>query len=258
MDNLKNITIGVVTYNNADEIGELLDSITECSSFHDLTVYLYDNASTDNTAGVVKEKYPWVRLIKGKKNLGFGRAHNEIIKLVKSKYHIIVGPDVNIHTDTITDAVKYLDDNPDIAVLTPFVLNPDGTQQYLPKRNPKLKYLLGGTFENKFKWAARLRAEYTLKDKVITEPIDVEFCTGAFMFTRTDMLIGVGGFDDRYFLYSEDADLTRKLRSIGRAVYVPNIRITHKWHRDNRRWRKKTFWIALHSNIKYMMKWSKM
>jgi GT2 family glycosyltransferase len=67
VDNLKNITIGVVTYNNADEIGELLDSITECSSFHDLTVYLYDNASTDNTAGVVKEKYPWVRLIEGKK-----------------------------------------------------------------------------------------------------------------------------------------------------------------------------------------------
>lgn len=252
--NQKKITASIVTYNNADEIDMLMTSLEKSSSFDDMVIYVIDNASQDNTTRLIREKYPWAKLIKNKKNIGFGCAHNKVINCINSKYHIIINPDINLPVDTIAQAVAFMDENPDIAVIMPSVLNTDGTQQFLPKRNPSFKFLLGGMFENRFSWGKRLREEYTRKNESITEPTDVEFCTGAFMFTRTEMLQAVGGFDEHYFLHFEDADLTRELRKVGRAVYNPNIKVIHKWHRENKKINK-SFWVALKSMFVYMKKW---
>lgn len=251
--NQKEITVSIVTYNSADEIDILMTSIETCSSFDAMTVFVVDNASHDDTVSLIKNKYPWARVIKNSENLGFGRAHNLVIRNVNSKYHIIVNPDISLPAHTIERAVAFMDNNPDVAILTPYVANVDGTQQFLPKRNPTFKYLIGGVLENQFEFCRKLRDEYTMKNKVIREPIDVEFCTGAFMFTRTKALRGVRGFDERYFLHFEDADLTRELKKIGRAVYNPEILVTHKWHRENK---GKSFWVALKSMFVYMKKWS--
>lgn len=250
----KDVTVSIVTYNSKDEIDILMQSLQACSYFEKMTIYVIDNASSDGTAKYIKEIYPWVRVIESKENLGFGRGHNLAIKNVKSKYHIIVNPDIYIPNTTIEDAINYIDANNDIAVVTPFVMNVDGTQQFLPKKNPSMKYMIGGMFENKFAFCKRLRDEYTLKNEVITSPIDVEFCSGAFMITRTEALHKVGGFDEIYFLHFEDADLTRKLREVGRAVYNPEIKVIHKWHRENKKINK-SFWIALKSMLIYMKKW---
>ncbi len=252
--NEKQITASIVTYNSADEIDILMMSIQECSSFEEMTVYVIDNASKDNTVEHIKKEYPWARVVKSKENLGFGRGHNLVINNVHSKYHFIVNPDISVPVDTIKNAIVYMEANQDIAVLTPYVMNVDGTQQFLPKKNPCMKYMIGGMFENRFKFCKKLREEYTLQNKVITSPIDVEFCTGAFMITRTEALHKVGGFDDRYFLHFEDADLTRELRKVGRAVYNPSIKVTHKWHRENKKINK-SFWVAFKSMFIYMRKW---
>lgn len=248
------ITASIVAYNSADEIDILMTSLQSCSSFEEMTIYVIDNGSKDDTVTHIKKNYPWARVIESKENLGFGRGHNLAIKNVHSKFHLIVNPDISVPSDTIKDAIAYMEANPDITVLTPYVMNIDGTQQFLPKKNPSMKYMIGGMFENKFKFCKKLREEYTLQDKVITSPIDVEFCTGAFMITRTEALHKVGGFDERYFLHFEDADLTRELRKVGRAVYNPNIKVTHKWHRENKKINK-SFWVALKSMFIYMNKW---
>lgn len=254
-ENEKEITASIVTYNSADEIDILMMSIQKCTSFEEITIYVIDNASHDETISLIRKKYPWARVIESKENLGFGRGHNLAIKNIHSKYHIIVNPDISVTADTIAKAVHYMEKNPDIAVMTPFVMNVDGTQQFLPKKNPSMKYMVGGMFENKFKFCKKLREEYTLQNTDVSSPIDVEFCTGAFMVTQTAALHEVGGFDERYFLHFEDADLTRELRRVGRAVYNPNIRVTHKWHRENKKINK-SFWVALKSMFIYMGKWS--
>ena len=118
-----------------------------------------------------------------------------------------------------------------------------------------MKYMIGGFLEKYSKRCAKLRNEYTLKDQIIVRPIDVEFCSGCFMITRTEALLRIGGFDERYFLHFEDADLTRELKKIGRTVYNPDIEVVHKWERDNRKINK-SFWIALKSMFIYMKKWS--
>lgn len=251
---VKKITVSIVTYNSADEIDILMESLQSCSSFNDMTVFVVDNASKDNTVEYIRENYPWVRLIVSKENLGFGAGHNLVINNVQSDYHLIVNPDISVTENAIRDSVKYLHDHPDISVMTPFVMNVDGTQQFLPKKNPSMKYMIGGMFENKFDFCKKLREDYTLQNQSVTTPIDVEFCTGAFMVTRTDSLHKVGGFDERYFLHFEDADLTRELRKVGRAVYNPDIKVTHKWHRENKKINK-SFWVALKSMFIYMEKW---
>ncbi len=250
----KDITVSIVTYNSGDEINILLDSIEKCSSFKELSVFVVDNNSKDNTVEIIKKQYPWVNLIENKENLGFGKAHNLVIRNVESKYHIVANPDIQIFEDTIEKAVSYLKSNNDVSIVTPFVLNTDGTQQFLPKEYPSMKYMIGGMFEKYFKFCKKLRDEYTWKNKKITQPTEVNFCTGAFMICNTSSLHKVNGFDERYFLHFEDADLTRELKKVGKAIYNPNIKVIHKWHRENKKINK-SFWVALKSMFIYMKKW---
>lgn len=256
VDSEEELTLSIVTYNSAEEISTLMESLKTCNYFDKMKVYIVDNASSDNTVEILRKDYPWAYVFESKENLGFGKGHNIVINHVKSKYHIIVNPDIRVDVDTFNKAIEYMDANPDVVVVTPFVLNTDGTQQFLPKKNPSMKYMIGGMFENYSKICKKLREEYTLQNKDITKPIDVEFCSGCFMITRTEALHQVGGFDDIYFLHFEDADLTRELRKVGRAVYNPDITVTHKWERDNKKINK-SFAVALKSMFIYMKKWNK-
>lgn len=248
----KGITCGIVTYNSAEEINVALSSLVERIDEKD--IYVFDNASTDETVSIIKEKFPEVNLIESKSNLGFGAGHNQILKEINSNYHIIVNPDIEIKEDTINELEECLNKNEDVICATPLILNMDGTEQKLPKRYPKIKYFIGGRLENKFKFAKKLRSEYTRSDERLTELADIEFCSGCFMFVRTNALLKIGGFDERYFLHFEDADLTRMLQKKGRTVYYPKAIVIHKWKRDNVK-NKKIAKIALQSMFKYFMKW---
>lgn len=247
------ISASIVTYNSEDEIEIVLNSLMN-SKTDNLEVTVVDNASTDNTCSIVETKFKNVRLIKSATNLGFGAGHNLALKGVESDYHIFVNPDISVEENQIKAMVDYMEANPGVVVLTPKVLNEDGTEQFLPKKYPKIKYLLGGKFENKGKIFYKWRSEYTLRDVEVVEPIHIDFCTGCFMFCRTDALLSVGGFDERYFLHFEDADLTREMQKLGETMYVPSVYVTHKWHRDNAG-NKKIRKIAIQSMFKYFKKW---
>lgn len=251
----KEISISIVTYNSSDEIRVVLNSIFSCDSAEHLDVYVVDNNSSDNTTDIIEKEFPGAILIKSNKNLGFGAAHNIVINKVTSKYHIIVNPDIEIGLESIGKLEKYMDENKEVVITTPKIINFDGTEQFLPKKYPKMKYFLGGRFENNGKIFKKWRDEYTLKSENINKPIDIDFCTGCFMFTRSKEIKECGGFDERYFLHFEDADLTREMQKFGRTVYNPYISVKHKWKRDNVR-NKKIFLIAIQSMFKYFIKWS--
>lgn len=252
--NERDVTLSIVTFNNKEEIDVLMQSLQKSSFWGNMTVFIIDNASKDGTADYIKDNYPWARVIQNKENIGFGRAHNLVINNVHSKFHLIVNPDIYVYKDTIEDAISYISSSNDIVLVTPLMMNVDGTQQFLPKKNPSLKYMVGGMLENKFAFCKKLRDEYTMRNKKVDYPIDVDFCTGAFMITRTEALHTIGGFDEKYFLHFEDADLTRELKKIGRTVYNPDIVVVHKWHRDNKRI-DRSFFIALKSMFIYFWKW---
>ena len=94
------------------------------------------------------------------------------------KYHFIINPDITINSDVLSDLVDYFESNPDVVMAMPKILNQDGTEQKLPKERPTFKRMFLGRLSDK------IRGEYVWADKDITEPVEINFCTGCFFCIR--------------------------------------------------------------------------
>lgn len=249
------VTISIVTYNNEKHIGNLLQSIYDNVQDIDYHIYLIDNGSTDKTLAIAEElSQDNLTIIKNKTNLGFGGGHNTVLDRLDSVYHLVINPDIILRDNVIKRMADFLNENTnkDIVLLTPKVLYPDGQLQELPKRNPRYIYLISRRISLPF--LRKYRNRYTMADADPESALDIEFATGAFMFMRTAAYKQAGGFDPRYFLYFEDADLTRELRRLGRTQYNPAFIVCHHWERAGSR-KLKYFFIQIVSMFRYMHKW---
>lgn len=252
----KNIKVSacIVTYNNSEIIINTISSIINNTKNVDLTLYISDNNSTDNTLEIISKEFPEVKIINNKINKGFGYGHNKMLDIIDSDYHFVINPDIILDTDVISQLVDKLENDKSVVMATTKILNQDGTEQHLPKKNPKFRYLLGGRFEKYGKIFKKYRDIYTMINEVITEPLDIEFCTGCFFCIRTEVFKKLNGFDDRFFMYFEDADITRRARQLGRVVFYPDINVTHVWERASAK-TLKFFLIQISSMFKYFFKW---
>lgn len=253
---LAKVSIGVVTYNSEKKICDLLDSVNQYTSDISFDVYIVDNNSTDRTVDVIQKNYKTATVLQMDHNLGFGGGHNRLLPLVDSEYHMIVNPDIVLHSNAISELAHYLDTHPDVVMVTPKILNMDGTEQYLPKREPKLRYLIAGRLAPYSRFFCRIRDQYTLKSSKIEQPIDIDFSTGCFSMIRTETFRKIGGFDERFFMYLEDADLTLRAKKYGRAVFNPQISVVHGWERSSAKDLKYLF-IHINSMMKFISKWRK-
>jgi hypothetical protein len=251
---MNKVSASIVTYNNSNEIEGVLSSFHTSSYRPSIEVFIVDNNSSDDTLQRVRQSFPDYKILSLSSNLGYGAGHNQAIKVVESEYHVIVNPDITFAEGIIDKLVSFMEVNPDIVLCSPKILNIDGTVQHLPKRKPSLKYLLGGFLENKGSIFKQWRQEFTLANVKINIPIEIDFCSGCFMFFRTEALKKCGGFDDRYFMYFEDADLTREIQKFGKTVYNPDIEVVHEWKRDNRTF--KGLLRQVSSMCKYFYKWN--
>lgn len=223
------LSVCIVTYNSADKIGTAVSSIKNHTKGLDYKLFVSDNASTDNTHDIVKVADENAVILQNGGNIGFGKAHNTVIEHINTKYHAIVNPDIEVTSDVLSDICAFLDDHPEISLVVPKILFPDGSEQILPKRVPKLKYLFGRRLPFMKKYAD----EYTRCNEVFTEPTEIDFCTGCFMVIRTDVFKKIGGFDDRFFMYFEDADLTLSAKRHGKTMLLPQLTVVHSWERSS-------------------------
>ena len=241
------VSASIVTYNDISRAPTTVDSVAQNTKKYPLKLYVIDNASTDGTDEII-EKSGQAVVIKNNKNLGFGAAHNVVLNEELGKYHFVINPDITLNSDVISDMVDYFESHPDVVMAMPKILNTDGTEQKLPKERPTFKRLFFGRLSDK------VRAEYVWADKEITEPIDINFCTGCFFCIRTDIFKKLLGFDERYFMYLEDADLALKAKSKGRVVMLPQFSVTHAWERESS---KSIKYLIIHifSCFKFLFKW---
>ncbi|MBR5135133.1 MAG: glycosyltransferase family 2 protein [Clostridia bacterium] len=251
---MKSVSVSIVSYNSAEDIVRVLDSIVSATSGVSLSVYVVDNHSADDTCAVVEDRFPQVTLIKLDDNVGFGAAHNRAIAVADSEYHVIVNPDITFDTDVLTALAVYLDETPQAVLATPLILNTDGSPQAVPRVLPKRRYMFAGQLERFGGVFRRWRDEYTRRRETFEEPTAIAFCTGCFMMVRTAALKEVGGFDDRFFMYMEDADLSRRLAKYGRLMLVPQVRVTHVWEKASGK-SLKFLKIHLRSMRAYFAKW---
>lgn len=241
------VSASIVTYNDISRAPDTVKSIVENTKKYPLKLYVIDNASSDGTPDLI-EKTEEATVIKNNKNLGFGAAHNVVLDRQLGKYHFVINPDITINSDVLSDMVDYMENNSDVVMAMPKILNTDGTEQKLPKERPTFKRLFLGRLSDK------IRSEYVWANKDITEPQEINFCTGCFFCIRTDVFKKLLGFDQRYFMYLEDADLALKAKGKGKVMILPQFNVTHAWERESSKSFKYLF-IHIISGFKFLLKW---
>lgn len=184
-------------------------------------------------------------------NIGFGKAHNLILEDIDSNFHLILNPDVIFSVDVIPRLIKQLALQSDIAFITPKALYPDSRLQFICRKYPTVFDLINRRmklFKNQIK-----NNEYRCLD--LNKSFYPDFIHGCFMLFKTDCFKKLKGFDERYFLYMEDADLCKKVDEIGmRKMYFPGAEIIHQ-HQKGSSKDLKLFFRHTNSAIKYFLKW---
>ena len=245
----------IVNYNSYDKCRETVRSILSNTKGVDFTLYVVDNASKEDELEKLKNEFPEIVAIQSQWNGGFGAGHNQVLHLLDSKYHAVINPDILFDRDVLTELVEYMEQNPDIGLVTPQIRNEDGTDQQLGKRNPTVKALVGRhLFKKKLEREVR---HYQMLDEDLTKPIDIQFSTGCFFMLRTEIFQRLRGFDsDTFFIYYEDMDITRRVinHAHSRAVYYPYTYVTHLWTRASSH-SLKYFIILVQGMFKYFGKW---
>ena len=246
------VTGSIVTYNNISTIAKTLETLFGETKDIDFKLYVLDNGSSDGTPEYIEKNYPDVTVIRSGKNVGFGAGHNIIINQVESKYHAVINPDIVLTQNAVKKMADYMDGNPEIGLLSPRICFPDDRDQILGKRNPHLKYLVASRLRGDE--PSKLLKEYAMLDCDLSKPTEIENATGCFMFIRTDVLKSIGGFDDGFFMYFEDADLARRINEVSKCVYYPDAVVNHVWGRDSKR-NFKLMLVHINSMLRYFRKW---
>lgn len=256
MENNENVSISIVTYNNANVLTDRLKILLPIFEKNNvLKVYIIDNCSSDDTAILLKERYGSyenVELILLDENKGFGFGHNQAIKITKAKYHIVMNLDSTPNSDDlILQMENFMNRRQDVDLLSPLVLYPNKEIQYLTRSEPTVIDLLIRFMGPK--WFPRRQKRFIhFVDGYDHEQI-IENATGCFMFLRASTLKKVGGFDERYFIYMEDSDLTKEINKIGKAIFSPDFQVIHEWQRANHS--TKGSMLMINSMIAYFRKW---
>jgi GT2 family glycosyltransferase len=150
-----------------------------------------------------------------------------------------------------------LEQHPDVAAATPWLCFPDGQQQFLCKRNPTLLALVSRRFVPRWlkpPWLRRYDQWFTCREQDYGQVFEAPYLSGCCLWVRTAAFLAVGGFDSRFFLYFEDADLTRRLGRHGLTVNLPVATVLHHWGRGSYTSLWLT-WVNLWSACLYFHKW---
>lgn len=247
------LSASVVMYGGADEVRRCIDSLVQYTP-EGFSLYLIDNASPDGALATLQAGGlpPAVTVLAQSENRGYGAGHNAALPLLHSRYHAVVNPDIEVDSDVLSAMAEWMEAHPDVAITTPRLTYPDGRPQYVAKRRPAVLPLLAR--QTRWGFLKKFETHYLMLDEDLDRPQDVEFCSGSFFMIRTEVFRAIGGFDEGYFMYVEDADITQKALQRGRAVYLPDVCVAHAWHRDaHRKWRQ--FGWQMKSMARYFRKW---
>lgn len=214
-------------------------------------LFLVSNSKKDNLESYVSNQE--IECLSNDTNLGFGKGHNTILKDIDklSKYHLILNADIEFEPQVIPKLIDQLEREESTSFITPKVLYPNGDMQFICRKHPSFVGLIQ-RFLGISKESIAV-SEYRNRD--LNKPFYPKFIHGCFMLFKTDHLIDLKGFDERFFLYMEDADICRRIQERGNKIkYYPLEKITHA-HRKGSRKNVKLFFIHLFSAFKYFNKW---
>ncbi len=246
------ITASIVTYNTEkNELATCLSCLAE--TIID-TTYIIDNSSQSYIKDICSE-YPNTIYI-ANDNVGYGAGHNIAIRnsiQSAAEYHLVLNSDIQFSSNVISELIGYMDAESDVAQVQPKIISPDGSEQYTCRLLPTPCDLIFRRFLPKW-MSKKSNNRYLLRFANRTNPINVPYQQGSFMLFRTRCFQDIGLFDERFFMYPEDIDITRRMHRKYRTMYYPYATVTHA-HRAASYHSAKMLWIHICNMIKYFNKW---
>ena len=227
---MSGITIIIVNYNVKYFLQQCLQAVYKSDYKGPLEVIVVDNDSKDGSEQMVNEAYPQVRFIANKENVGFSRANNQGITQAQHAYTLILNPDTIIQEDTLTHCARYMEAHPEVGALG--VKMVDGSGAYLPESKRGFPTPMSALFKltglSKVFSKSAFFNSYYQGHLDNDETHEIEVLTGAFCFMPTPLLQEIGGFDEDYFMYGEDIELSYQVKERGyKLVYYPQTQIIH-------------------------------
>jgi GT2 family glycosyltransferase len=251
---LCDVTASIVIYrNDVHVLKRSIDSVLSIG--FKLRLYVIDNSGTDGARDVCNDTR--IEYVLNDSNVGFAAGHNIAIKHTiqeKSKYHLVLNPDVYFEKGGLNKLYDFMEKNPDVGLAMPRILYPDGSLQYLCKLLPTPMDLIRRRFFPSSKYSDRKNSLYELRFTGYNRTMDVPYLSGCFMFIRTEALSRAGLFDERFFMYLEDADLSRRIHKYYRTVYYPEVFVFHEYRKGSyKNWKLLIYHVR--SAIRYFNKW---
>jgi len=224
---MTDLSIVVVNWNVRDLLRRCLRSIFAAPSPAP-EVIVVDNASSDGSAEMVRAEFPQVALIANADNRGFPAGNNQGLAVARGRYVMTLNPDTEIAGAAPGRIVAYLDAHPEIGALGPQLHNPDGSIQSSRRRFPTFATAL---FESTWLQGIAPRGvlrRFYVDDVPPDRTQEVDWVTGACLVVRREVLDRVGGFDEGFFMYSEELDWCKRIKSAGwKIVYLPEAQVIH-------------------------------
>ena len=218
-------------------------------------LFLIDNSPADELKKLSSLyetiEYTWLP-----ENIGFGKGHNIAINkmLGKSKYHVVLNPDIEFDKEVLPTLYNFMEQNPDVGNVIPKVYYKTGEVQPLCKLLPTPLTLFSRRFARYSFFTKKFNHRYELEDFQYNDVIEVPNLSGCFMFIRNATLQQIGGFDEHFFLYLEDVDLNRRIGNVAKTMVYPHVSIIHHFKKGS----YQDFGLLKHhikSAIYYFNKW---
>lgn len=197
------LSIIIVNYNNIRFLEACLNSVYNSTHRASFEIIFVDNGSTDNSFDIVKTKFPKVRIIENRENLGFGKANNRGLEIYRGRYALLLNTDTVVKDGAFDKMLEFMDSHPKAGACGPKLMNADGTPQHQ-----------GGLLAKKF-WLSE-------------SPVKVNHVIGACLMVRREAIEIVGGLDENFFFANDDLDWCLRIRKADWDVYfLPQAEVVH-------------------------------
>lgn len=226
---MKHVSIIIVNYNALQMTRDCISSIVKETKFLDYEIIIVDNGSVVDNYDEILVLFPFVKVIRNKANLGFAAANNRALSDIKGKYILFLNNDTLFIEDSLSKIFNYAEQFNFPLFLSCQLLNEDKSNQETVVEFPSV---WNGFTENFFLYKVFPKSEifnkYYQNNHTYTEPIEVDVIRGAFMFCTAKAIKDLGGFDERFFFYSEETDLCYRFKkSGGKIILFPGTSIIH-------------------------------
>lgn len=234
------LAIVIVSWNVRGLLEACLTSVYESLKSSNLNrkVWVVDNASTDRSAEMVRERFPQARLMANETNVGFASANNQALQAMGfpsteshelPRYVLLLNPDTEVLDDALTTMVRFLDDNPHAGVAGAKLLYPDGRLHHSAFAFPTLAQAFLDFFPLHYRLLnSRLNGRYPRRLYERGEPFPIDHPLGAALMARGEAIQEVGLLDERFFIYCEEIDWCMRIKKAGWGIYcVPRAEVVH-------------------------------